>query len=275
MIDRISMDERHDRLQHVDRGRRALRLRESRRDDVRLPARARTFAPPGAGVRSRRRLLESHRAPTPTRATTTSSGIDGRRASSRSSRGASRPASRRRSARRCRADRALPEDERPLVDEAYRYMQLAPGEAGHGHEDRRRLHRLVHERPRLRIFAEVVRASAGPRVPRRAAREGARRARLAGGAATSSCAAGYDQVFRDAGFELREAGCSMCLAMNPDKLESARSSARRRRTATSRAARARRPGARCSCRRSWSRAAAIAGEVADARELFDIDGRPA
>jgi 3-isopropylmalate/(R)-2-methylmalate dehydratase large subunit len=30
---------------------------------------------------------------------------------------------------------------------------------------------------------------------------------------------GLDQIFRDAGFEWREAGCSMCLAMNPDKLE--------------------------------------------------------
>jgi 3-isopropylmalate/(R)-2-methylmalate dehydratase large subunit len=29
---------------------------------------------------------------------------------------------------------------------------------------------------------------------------------------------GLDHVFRDAGFEWREAGCSMCLAMNPDKL---------------------------------------------------------
>jgi len=31
-------------------------------------------------------------------------------------------------------------------------------------------------------------------------------------------AAGLDRVFLDAGFEFREAGCSMCLAMNPDKL---------------------------------------------------------
>lgn len=30
---------------------------------------------------------------------------------------------------------------------------------------------------------------------------------------------GLDQVFREAGFDWREAGCSMCLAMNPDKLE--------------------------------------------------------
>ena len=30
---------------------------------------------------------------------------------------------------------------------------------------------------------------------------------------------GLDEVFRDAGFEWRNAGCSMCLAMNPDRLE--------------------------------------------------------
>jgi 3-isopropylmalate/(R)-2-methylmalate dehydratase large subunit len=31
-------------------------------------------------------------------------------------------------------------------------------------------------------------------------------------------AEGLDQLFRDAGFDWREPGCSMCLAMNPDKL---------------------------------------------------------
>jgi 3-isopropylmalate/(R)-2-methylmalate dehydratase large subunit len=31
-------------------------------------------------------------------------------------------------------------------------------------------------------------------------------------------AEGLDTIFRDAGFDFREAGCSMCLAMNPDKL---------------------------------------------------------
>jgi 3-isopropylmalate/(R)-2-methylmalate dehydratase large subunit len=29
---------------------------------------------------------------------------------------------------------------------------------------------------------------------------------------------GLDRVFRDAGFDWREAGCSMCLGMNPDQL---------------------------------------------------------
>jgi len=32
-------------------------------------------------------------------------------------------------------------------------------------------------------------------------------------------AEGLDQIFLASGFEWREAGCSMCLAMNPDKLQ--------------------------------------------------------
>jgi 3-isopropylmalate/(R)-2-methylmalate dehydratase large subunit len=32
-------------------------------------------------------------------------------------------------------------------------------------------------------------------------------------------AEGLDRIFRDAGFEWREPGCSMCLAMNADRLE--------------------------------------------------------
>ena len=30
---------------------------------------------------------------------------------------------------------------------------------------------------------------------------------------------GLDQIFKEAGFEWREPGCSMCLAMNADRLE--------------------------------------------------------
>ena len=30
---------------------------------------------------------------------------------------------------------------------------------------------------------------------------------------------GLDRIFTDAGFEWREAGCSMCLGMNPDILQ--------------------------------------------------------
>jgi 3-isopropylmalate/(R)-2-methylmalate dehydratase large subunit len=32
-------------------------------------------------------------------------------------------------------------------------------------------------------------------------------------------AEGLAQIFRDAGFDWREAGCSMCLGMNPDTLD--------------------------------------------------------
>jgi 3-isopropylmalate/(R)-2-methylmalate dehydratase large subunit len=32
-------------------------------------------------------------------------------------------------------------------------------------------------------------------------------------------AEGLHEIFREAGFEWREAGCSMCLAMNPDRLQ--------------------------------------------------------
>jgi len=32
-------------------------------------------------------------------------------------------------------------------------------------------------------------------------------------------AEGFDQIFRDAGAEWREAGCSMCIAMNGDQLQ--------------------------------------------------------
>ena len=35
-------------------------------------------------------------------------------------------------------------------------------------------------------------------------------------------AEGLDRIFLEAGFEWREPGCSMCLAMNPDKLDPGR-----------------------------------------------------
>ena len=41
------------------------------------------------------------------------------------------------------------------------------------------------------------------------------------GVAKAAVAEGLDQIFREAGFEWRGAGCSMCLGMNPDKLQGA------------------------------------------------------
>jgi 3-isopropylmalate/(R)-2-methylmalate dehydratase large subunit len=64
----------------------------------------------------------------------------------------------------------------------------------------------------LRAAADVVR---GRRV-----REGLRALVVPGSMRVRAAAEdeGLDRVFTDAGFEWREAGCSMCLAMNPDKL---------------------------------------------------------
>jgi 3-isopropylmalate/(R)-2-methylmalate dehydratase large subunit len=80
-------------------------------------------------------------------------------------------------------------------------------------------------------------------------------------------AEGLDKVFLEAGFEWREAGCSMCLAMNPDKLQgnqiSASSSNRnfkgRQGSAT---------GRTLLMSPAMVVAAAIKGEVADVRELM-------
>src|SRR5690606_11190000 len=78
---------------------------------------------------------------------------------------------------------------------------------------------------------------------------------------------GYDKQFEAAGFEFREAGCSMCLAMNPDKLvgrEVCASSSNRNfkgRQGSS-------TGRTLLMSPAIVAAAPIAGEVADAREVF-------
>jgi 3-isopropylmalate/(R)-2-methylmalate dehydratase large subunit len=80
---------------------------------------------------------------------------------------------------------------------------------------------------------------------------------------------GYDKVFTEYGFEFREAGCSMCLAMNPDKLvgrEVCASSSNRNfkgRQGSS-------TGRTLLMSPAMVAAAAIRGEVADAREVFGI-----
>ena len=81
---------------------------------------------------------------------------------------------------------------------------------------------------------------------------------------------GWDRVFRDAGFEFREAGCSMCLAMNPDKLEGDQLCA----SSSNRNFKGRQgspTGRTLLMSPVMVAAAAIAGEVTDARELFGIE----
>lgn len=79
-------------------------------------------------------------------------------------------------------------------------------------------------------------------------------------------AEGLDQIFVNAGFEWREAGCSMCLAMNPDKLQGDQVSA----SSSNRNFKGRQgssTGRTLLMSPAMVVAAAISGQVADVREL--------
>jgi 3-isopropylmalate/(R)-2-methylmalate dehydratase large subunit len=76
---------------------------------------------------------------------------------------------------------------------------------------------------------------------------------------------GLDKVFRDAGFEWREAGCSMCLGMNPDKI----SAGQRCASTSNRNFEGRQgPGGRTHLLSpAMAAAAAVTGHLTDVREL--------
>ncbi len=80
---------------------------------------------------------------------------------------------------------------------------------------------------------------------------------------------GLDEVFKEAGFEWREAGCSMCLAMNPDKLVGAELCA----SSSNRNFKGRQgssTGRTVLMSPVMVAAAAVEGAIADARETFGI-----
>ena len=78
-------------------------------------------------------------------------------------------------------------------------------------------------------------------------------------------AEGLDKIFLEAGFEWREAGCSMCLGMNPDKLEPGQRCA----STSNRNFEGRQgPGGRTHLLSpAMAAAAAVTGHLADVREL--------
>ena len=82
-------------------------------------------------------------------------------------------------------------------------------------------------------------------------------------------AEGLDRIFREAGFEWRELGCSMCLAMNPDKVPSGeRCASTSNRNFVGRQG----PGARTHLLSpAMAAAAAIRGRLTDVRELMSED----
>jgi len=109
----------------------------------------------------------------------------------------------------------LPPAERDTAEKAYKHMKFSPGEPIEGKRidvafigsctngritDLREAARIVRNRKKApHVRAYVVPGS--EQVDAQARKEG------------------LDTIFREAGFEWRSPGCSMCLAMNPDRLQ--------------------------------------------------------
>lgn len=110
---------------------------------------------------------------------------------------------------------SLTAEDRELAGEAYKYMDLAPGQPIQG----------------TKIDVCFIGSCTNGRISdlREAAKVAKGRHVVAGIKAfvvpgservkQQAEAEGLDKIFEAAGFEWREAGCSMCLAMNPDKLQ--------------------------------------------------------
>ncbi len=158
---------------------------------------------------------------------------------------------------------ALAEDDRAVAQEAYTYMDLAPGQAIAGTKvdvcfigsctngrisDLREAAKIAQGRQVANgIKAFVVPGS--ERVKQEAEAEG------------------LDKIFTAAGFEWREAGCSMCLAMNPDRLEGRQISA----SSSNRNFKGRQgssSGRTLLMSPAMVAAAAIAGQVTDVRNFL-------
>ena len=102
---------------------------------------------------------------------------------------------------------------------AYEYMDLKPGTAHRRHQDRRRLPRLLHQRPHRRPPRRRLRRR---RLPRRHHGPRHGRPRLAGRQSARPKKKASTRIFKTAGFDWREPGCCMCLGMNPDILAARR-----------------------------------------------------
>jgi 3-isopropylmalate/(R)-2-methylmalate dehydratase large subunit len=157
----------------------------------------------------------------------------------------------------------MAEGDRELAAEAYRYMDLAPGQPISGTKidvcfigsctngrmsDLREAAKIA----KGRHVADGVKAFVVP---------GSERVKQ------EAEAEGLDKIFEAAGFEWREAGCSMCLAMNPDKLQGRQISA----SSSNRNFKGRQgssSGRTLLMSPAMVAAAAIAGTVTDVREML-------
>ncbi|AFY67110.1 3-isopropylmalate dehydratase large subunit [Geitlerinema sp. PCC 7407] len=158
---------------------------------------------------------------------------------------------------------SLPEEDRFVAEEAYAYMDFAPGA-------------LIKGTPvdvcfigsctngRISDLREAAKVAEGRKVA-----PGVKAFVVPGSERVKhqAEAEGLDAIFTAAGFEWREAGCSMCLAMNPDKLQGRQISA----SSSNRNFKGRQgsaSGRTLLMSPAMVVAAAVTGQVTDVRELI-------
>jgi 3-isopropylmalate/(R)-2-methylmalate dehydratase large subunit len=159
------------------------------------------------------------------------------------------------------------EEEAASAKEAYEYMGFAEGQAIEGVSvDVAFLGSCTNGR--LSDFETVVKAIEGKGFK---VKGGVRALAVPGSAAVRKAMIerGWDKVLTAAGFEFRDAGCSMCLAMNPDKLRGRQVSA----SSSNRNFKGRQgspTGRTLLMSPIMVAAAAFEGRVTDARRLFGL-----
>lgn len=157
----------------------------------------------------------------------------------------------------------LPDNDRVLATEAYQYMQLNPGTPIQGTKiDVCFVGSCTNGR--LSDLQEAAKFAKGRQVA-----NGVKAFVVPGSerVKAEAEAQGLDQIFVAAGFEWRDAGCSMCLAMNPDKLQGDQISA----SSSNRNFKGRQgssTGRTLLMSPAMVVAAAVTGQVTDVRELL-------
>lgn len=164
------------------------------------------------------------------------------------------------------APESLPEKDRASAAEAYAHMKLTPGKPIKGVKvNVAFLGSCTNSR--LSDLQEVARFLKGRKV-----HPGVRAIVVPGsqGVAAIAESLGLAEVFREAGFEWRGAGCSMCLGMNPDKLVGDQLCA----SSSNRNFKGRQgspTGRTVLMSPLMVAAAAVTGEISDAREVFNLN----
>ncbi|MDK2791467.1 MAG: 3-isopropylmalate/(R)-2-methylmalate dehydratase large subunit [Deferribacteres bacterium] len=159
----------------------------------------------------------------------------------------------------------LPENNNPSFQEAYEYMKFTPGASIKGTKiDVAFIGSCTNGR--IEDLREAAKYLEGKKVAKHV------KALAVPGSATVKAKAeaeGLDKIFIEAGFEWRNPGCSMCLAMNPDKLigdqicaSTSNRNFKGRQGSSS--------GRTILMSPAMVAAAAVTGEISDLREVFDI-----